>query len=449
MTKIRFLQGLREIGGTFAVIETERARCMFDFGFANSNRMDDCVERRPGKEAADCVRLGVLPAQDGIYGEQAAETLGLKPYGKSGKTDFLLLSHMHIDHCGGMGMLAPDIPVYMSEDSLTLYRRLSACGESAPAEHPNCIGMKPGQKAAVEDIVIRCVPVDHDVVGACGFLITTPDGTVAYTGDYRFHGFHPDVTEAFARTAAGCDVLISEGVSVSFSEVDWSALKEQEVRTESTLQDEIAELTRTEPGLIIINPYNRNVERLHHLTETVRQNGRELVLESSAADYLCAFFPQDHPSVYGETMPPAAEAERLAGFGCAVVSGAQIAADPEHYVLQLDYVHSAELFDYRGKISRYIHMDGTPLGEYMPSYAKLKLLLESQGIPYDYRAVSGHSDPWHLRYMVETVHPKTLVPLHSFSPERLAEAYSGNSLLPEPGRVYTLSDGELKEAEEQ
>ena len=35
MTTLTFYNGLREIGGTFVVVETDEARCMFDFGFAD------------------------------------------------------------------------------------------------------------------------------------------------------------------------------------------------------------------------------------------------------------------------------------------------------------------------------------------------------------------------------------------------------------------------------
>ena len=36
MTTLTFYNGLREIGGTFVVVETDEARCMFDFGFAET-----------------------------------------------------------------------------------------------------------------------------------------------------------------------------------------------------------------------------------------------------------------------------------------------------------------------------------------------------------------------------------------------------------------------------
>ena len=46
MTTLTFYNGLREIGGTFVVVETDEARCMFDFGFAVMDRMDNKIAVR-------------------------------------------------------------------------------------------------------------------------------------------------------------------------------------------------------------------------------------------------------------------------------------------------------------------------------------------------------------------------------------------------------------------
>ena len=141
MTTLTFYNGLREIGGTFVVVETDEARCMFDFGFAVMDRMDDKIAVRYNECAADYARLGVLASQDGIYDEETAKTLGLVSFENDKKKNFFVISHMHIDHMGGLGMLDQNLPVYMSEDSLKLYRRLEACGDIQVKGHKNCIGI--------------------------------------------------------------------------------------------------------------------------------------------------------------------------------------------------------------------------------------------------------------------------------------------------------------------
>lgn len=74
MTKITFYKGLRVIGGTFVSVETDRAVCMFDFGFTVSDRADESIRLRPDHIPQDYVRAGMLPAADGIYEPQAAAT---------------------------------------------------------------------------------------------------------------------------------------------------------------------------------------------------------------------------------------------------------------------------------------------------------------------------------------------------------------------------------------
>lgn len=202
MTNVTFIQGLKEIGGTFVRVETDGAICLFDFGFAVASRIDPAVCLRPESLAADYARLGMLPAEPGIYEPAAAAALGVAPWGGVEKPVFFFISHMHIDHMGGLDMLAPDVPVYMSAESLTLYRRLVAQNDITLRAHDRCIGIPYGKQFTVGDMTVEVLPIDHDCIGASGCRIHTPAGTVVYTGDYRFHGFHPERTRAFGKSAA-------------------------------------------------------------------------------------------------------------------------------------------------------------------------------------------------------------------------------------------------------
>ena len=93
MTTLTFYNGLREIGGTFVVVETDEARCMFDFGFAVMDRMDDKIAVRYNECAADYARLGVLASQDGIYDEETAKTLGLVSFENDKKKNFFYVEN--------------------------------------------------------------------------------------------------------------------------------------------------------------------------------------------------------------------------------------------------------------------------------------------------------------------------------------------------------------------
>lgn len=448
MTKISFFNGLREIGGTFVAIETDSTKCMFDFGFAVAGRMDAKIRKRKEDFAVDYIRLGMLTPADGIYDNYTAQKTGLIPYGELDKECFFVISHMHIDHMGGLGCLHPDVPVYMSSDSFKLYRQLALNGEAEHKEHTNCIGIDYNSEFTVGDIKVKCIPVDHDVVGACGFLITTPDGSICYTGDYRFHGFHPELSEEFGKLCHGADVLITEGVTASFEDIDMLSLKEpeDEKRTEEKLQTELATLSREDEGLIVVNPYNRNVERAHRMIHTFKENGRTLLLDPVQADYVAAFYPDDEISVYEENYREAVgSGARVCKVGLPpkwkLVNREEVLSEPSKYALQLDYADMYELTDLKNITSRYIHMDGAPLGAYDPSYEKMKEFLEVCGVLYDYRGLGGHSKPYYLRTMIDTIAPKTLIPLHSFRPEQVASDKAGQRILPKYGDSYILKNG--------
>ena len=71
----------------------------------------------------------------------------------------------------------------------------------------------------------------------------------------------------------------------------------------------------------------------------------------------------------------------------------------------------------------------------------MKEFLEVCGIAYDFKGLGGHAKPYYLRTMLDTIAPKTLIPLHSFRPEQVNTAKAGTRILPEYGDVYELKDG--------
>ena len=436
MAKLTFISGLREIGGTVVAVETDTTICYFDFGFAYADRIDNKVELRKGSEAFDYVKLGVLNAIDGIYEAKTAKKLGLKAYGETDKKIFIIISHMHIDHMGGLGALHQDVPVYMSADSAKLYHEMGVMGELEIREHETVLPIEYDASITFGDIKVTCVQVDHDVIGACGFLIEADGKKIAYTGDYRYHGYHPEISAAFADKCKGADLMISEGVTISSVDVDMLSLEGPvRERTELTLLEDMKNHAKEEEKLIVINNYNRNVERIHRFIEVIAEAGRTMALEPEQADYVAAFYPEDKFAVY---LPEGGELSAPLLKNRPVVVRKELLENPEKYVLQQDYKHIYELYELESVISLYLHMDGAPLGDYDPSYAKFYSLLENLGINFERCGLGGHAEPYYLRHTVDVIEPKILVPLHSFRPEQLVSEHAGSIILPEIGQSIKL-----------
>src|SRR5262249_8394872 len=127
---------------------------------------------------------------------------------------------------------------------------------------------------------VECVPVDHDVPGASGYLVHTSDGTLAYTGDIRFHGRHPERSLEFTERAAGCAVLVTEATTLSFPS-DGTP-----VRTEDDVVASFADHLATASGLVLLSLYPRDVERVVEFTEAAHAAGRAIVWPSRTAAFL-------------------------------------------------------------------------------------------------------------------------------------------------------------------
>lgn len=439
MTTLCFYQGLKTIGGTVLEIETEHARCLFDFGLAFSSQADARVLPRQDAMVSDALKTGALPMAEGLYDRGDLGDVPLAPWGDTRPRPFVLISHMHIDHMGGLGLLAEDAEVVMSADSLKLYQGLEKTGELLRRAHPNVRGAASMEWMNKGDLSFRFIPVDHDVPGACGFEIVTPDGRLCYTGDLRIHGFHGEMTRRFATLVKGADVCIAEGTSVSLLD-DFDAVAPDDglrgTLTERELQGEIAMAVRDTEGVVYLNVYPRNILRLHALHETLGSAGRRFVLEPGTAALYRQFYPSDSVSVYA----PLADRRDLPDAD--YVAREPVQAHPERYTLQLSYAHLLETLDFKPEGSLYIHSDGAPLGGYDPGQQKLRDFLAQRRIAYVKHSCSGHAEPAHLKYILMEIAPKTLVPLHSRKPE-LLRVPGARQLLPEAGRRYRLEDGAL------
>ena len=439
MTTLCFYQGLTTIGGTVLEIATEHARCLFDFGLSFSPLADARVLPRRDALVSDALKTGTLPMAEGLYDRRDLGDIPLAAYGDTQPRPFVLISHMHIDHMGALGLLAEDVEVVLSEDSLKLYQGLEMTGELPCRAHPNVRGAAPMEWMKKGDLSFCLIPVDHDVPGACGFEIVTPDGRLCYTGDLRIHGFHGESTRKFASLVKGTDVCITEGTTVSFVD-DFGAVAPGDsllgTLTEQDLQGEIAASVKGAGGLVYLNLYPRNILRLHALHETLQNAGRRFVLEPETAMLYRQFYPSDSLLIYAP----------LAGLpalpNAVYVSRGKIQAHPERYVLQLSYARLLETLDFEPEGSLYIHSDGAPLGAYDPGFQKLQDFLAMRRIAYVRHGCSGHAAPAHLKYLLREIAPKTLVPLHSKKPE-LLQIPGARQLLPEAGKRYRLEGGKL------
>ena len=134
---------------------------------------------------------------------------------------------MHLDHSKIINYLNPSIPLYTLEGTKSLLNTLNINDDFLFPLHNKkdsntreIIGVKENEVIEVGKIKVKVMPVDHDAYGACGLLIKTPDLVISYTGDIRLHGYRKEDTLKFCKESENCDVLLIEGVTVSFKDFE-------------------------------------------------------------------------------------------------------------------------------------------------------------------------------------------------------------------------------------
>ncbi len=422
MASIEFHGGLGVIGGSKIVIREGGHRVMLDIGMDIPSGADLFrlpVRQRPGRELADRLRMNAAPAVPGLYDPRFLDDGD--PLGEPGEPTAVFVSHPHIDHVGLAGYVRPEIPVHAHTDAVDLLRALTAAGHGLPGGDPEWHPLESGRTVAVGPMEVECLPVDHDVPGACGYLVRTSTGTLAFTGDIRFHGRHPERSWAFADAARGCDVLVTEGTTLGW---DMSP----KVRDEDDVARDFAAALAATPGLVLLSLYPRDVERVREFLDVAAAAGRTVVWPADTAAFLSAL-----------------GVEGLVAAGDPVAAGATAA--PGDFVVVFDPAVLPDLLDLPvgpgHPESLFVHANGEPLGPFEPRWAPFTDWLEALGVPLRQIGCSGHASQDHLHALVERVAPRVLFPIHTTAPARLHPTAGTVRIVGEYGTRYGMDGAVL------
>jgi ribonuclease J len=387
------------------VLDHGGVRAMFEMGIEHAPGAMPFslgLRPRPGRELPDLQAVGMAPRGTGVLGTWDRRTS-------------LFVSHMHLDHVALVHAVHPDVPLYYPQRMEPLRE---ACARTGYLDWRASPGVQVPDRGRVRvgAIEVEFVAVDHDLPGATGFLVRTPDLSLAYTGDHRWHGFHPEVTERFAEAAHGVRVLLQEAVSLSWDPPEGSAAAGA-LGTDTGEEDvarAFGEVLDRARGLVVVNLYPMNRLRVHAFGAACAARGRVLVLERQAAAMA------DWPLV-------------LEDLGA-------VLHDPRRYCVQLEFGSLSTLIDLRPPSgSIYVHSNGVPLGPYDPAYQVMLAWIRALGLELVSLGSSGHSRPEDVRRMVEAVAPSVVLPVHSRRPEALLVP-GVPTLLPEVGRRYAPAD---------
>lgn len=321
------------------------------------------------------------------------------------------------------------------------------------------LGDHPGKKTTFEPASVDCddidalgirfFRVDHSIPGSGAFAINTPIGWIGYSGDLRLHGHSGHRTRKFATELAELkpELLIVEGTSLS----DNNATREPDVH------EAAEEVVRQETGLVIADFSPRNIERLRTFRDIAKTVGRRLIVTCKDA-YLLEQMNLVDPAIpcpdeepLGILRAPRATRQSwedpvLERFSHAMVDASTIRRNIGGYIMCLSFWEIANLVDIEPDGGTYIYssseahneeqrVDQERLMAWLSAF-HMKAVGGLPGAEEGPFHASGHIDGPGMEWLIDTISPKRILPVHSQKvswfaarwPEKLVRAERGHSV---------------------
>jgi len=466
MVSITCYGGVGEIGGNKILIEQNETRFFLDFGMSfnkNGYYYSEFLQPRKCNGLQDFFELDLIPDLKGIYRLDYLKHMGRST--EKRLVDAVFLSHAHADHAQYIHFLRKDIPIYGTEaskrilqvleetgvdqfgellttcDAFTFYTTQNETISRVTKRQKDHINkrrfheMHENQPVTIGDFTVEMIPVDHSLPGACGFILSTKNQNIAYTGDIRFHGYHKALSKQFVEKVSGekIDCLLCEGTRIK------KTTKDSEKGVQRTLSDYIS---KTE-GLVFVEHPIRDLDRTLTIYQSAKENNRTFVVTLKLAYLLDAFgsdapFTLDDVSILiprkswglitydditlDQVKRDYAKWERAFIDHPQAITYKDLQKNPADYVVSMNMWEIKQLIDIQPKQAIWIKSTCEPFNEEMEIDEERKRHWLNHFNIKEYNAhASGHASGLELTDLIEKIQPKTIIPIHTQHPDYFKE----------------------------
>ena len=196
------------------------------------------------------------------------------------KIKALFITHGHEDHIGGIAFLLQtvNIPcIYAPNQAYGLIKRKL---QDRNISYDNLKIYKEDTIVKFKHLKVEFFATTHSIPDSHGISITTPNGIVVMTGDFKFD-FTPVGPMANLQKMAE---IGSRGVKLLMSD-STNALSKGISLSESTVDENLGEIFRNnKENRIILATFASNIYRLKHIIETCKENKRKVALFGRSMD---------------------------------------------------------------------------------------------------------------------------------------------------------------------
>ncbi|MCG8565789.1 MAG: MBL fold metallo-hydrolase [Desulfobacterales bacterium] len=414
MPTITIHRGSRTIGGSCVEIKSQGHRLVLDLGSALMESGGAPLPREV--ETTPSVANGGLPDIPGIYRDSTPSV------------DALFISHAHLDHCGLLNHIHPDIPVHVSPGTLEQIRvgRIFHPGANQ-IHHGRFKTFHHWKSLEIGPFKVTSFLADHSGFDASSFLIETQGKRIFYSGDFRGHGRKAILLKKLVeKPIPNIDCLLMEGTTLGGEHT-------MGLNSENEVEEAFYQHFAQQEDMAFTMAAGSNVDRMVSLYRAARKADKTLVLDLYTIYLLEQLktvspnlppFPGDHVRVFyiqghAQTMVEKLGKPSLYPHMSRKIGLDEIVGNRRNMVLKLPLGAARRIA--RAAIAKQ-PMEGAALlysmwQGYLERDPRFMAFSKEFNIPLTHIHVSGHARLRDLKALADALKPRVLIPIHTLCRE--------------------------------
>jgi ribonuclease J len=488
MPLLTFYGGVGEIGGNLISLRNREEGChvLFDAGlsFSAYRRFFDFPFRIPQESVRlELVETEILPEIVGLHGrpiryfaelakakDKGKEEGGyeiIEPANEETDIDEVFVSHVHSDHSKLCSLLGSRSTIRMGELTTDLFVKNAGLSsrmdlfsklffqdaKSGRARH-RYQPFADGERVELGGFEILPLAVDHSTPSSFGFLITCSTGTMAYTGDIRFHGAAGRLSREFIHEARerDVDVLVTEGTNMGEARPQG----ESDVGKFSSALIEKSNRGGNYLTLVKVSP--ADIDRISSMVSLAEELDNDVILTKGVASTICIassfkerlrfiklpdlkkcriLVPKD--TTYADRHSKFLEREGLADLFLKLSDYHSECSGKPHVLISRGDLNLFKLKPLPRSL--YIFSTSEPVNEEEEFNLEREInTAQLLGLLFYHVHASGHASPLDLVEMVKQIKPRKLIPIHTENPNAFRKIFSdyADVVVPQKGKPLEI-----------